>query len=417
MKYIIQLTLSRVIILLCNALFFLIPFNGKVLRVFEVDKTSNFLSIFLVLSLFLSFFLKGFSFKILFGNRVFQIFAAMFLLYLFSTFLSADIAHSVKELSKKLSFIAIPLLFLSNPQFFQKLKRQLFISYLIGVFLVLLFFDFQALMFFYKNGHFPVYINYTLFTHPTYLGTNVLIAFVFYLSFYIKSKFSFKRSVVQLVVAYLLLAHLFLILSKATLICAILVFVFFAFYLLLKSKKKFVYYVLVGLLPCLFVLVSFKSVRIALTQVQNRFRELENYENKDGSTSFRYQIVKGVPVLLEGHYLFGLGVGEEEAALVNYYKKQDWPSASAKKYNSHNQFIQTTLSVGVIGLFLLVYLLLKPLFQIRYNGDKVILVCFIVLFCTEAMLERQAGIMLFMIFYTFAFGLSPAMYRLKSKQY
>lgn len=401
-----QLLLQRVLVFLCGLLVFLIPFNGKVLFMLGFDKTPNFLSIILVLSLVLSFFIKDWNWRLLFKNRKFQLFGSLFLLYMLSALLAGDTDFSMKELSKKLSFIAIPLLFLPNPDFFKSIKRKMFIAYLFGVFFSLLYFDFKALLFFLESGKFPVYIKYTLFTHPTYLGTNVLIAFVFFLSFYIKSRLSTGLSLIRLIVAYLLLAHLFLILSKAALICAIVVFVSFAFYLLIKSKKKFIYYVLVGLLPCVIVFISFKSVRLALVEVQSRFRELENYENKDGSTSFRFQIVKAIPELLDDHFAFGIGVGQEAEVLIKYYKKQNWPVATAKKYNSHNQFVQTSLSVGLIGVALLIFILLKPLFQVRFNGDKVILVCFIILFCTEAMLERQAGIMLFMIFYTLAFGVT-----------
>ena len=389
---------------LCALFFFMVPFNGKFYSFFGLQQQSNFLSVVLVLLLVFSPFVKGWDPRGLSKNKVFRLFLLFFAFYLVSELFITPSDKGLGELVKKLSFVVIPILILANPTFFDAQNKKLFLSYFLGVLFTVLYLDVKAILFFIETSTIPVYANYTLFTHPTYLGANVLLAFVFFLSFYIKSKRSIKHAVLQLLVAYVLLAHLFVILSKAALICAIIVFVSFAIFLLFRHRKKLVYYLLIGLLPCVLVFASFRSVRLAFVKVQSRFKELENYENKDGSTSFRFQIVKGLPELMSDKLLTGAGVGNEESVLLAYYKKQDWSRAISKKYNSHNQFIQISLSVGVIGAVLFIALMLIPLFQDRQKGDKVILICFIVLFCTEAMLERQAGIVLFMLFYSFAFG-------------
>jgi O-antigen ligase len=75
-------------------------------------------------------------------------------------------------------------------------------------------------------------------------------------------------------------------------------------------------------------------------------------------------------------------------------------AASEQRLNAHNQYLQTTVALGVIGLLVLILILLLPALQAyRQNNFPyfvfLVLLGFNLLF--ESMLETQAGV----VFYAF----------------
>ena len=73
----------------------------------------------------------------------------------------------------------------------------------------------------------------------------------------------------------------------------------------------------------------------------------------------------------------------------------------SKKLNSHNQFLQTTIAIGLPGLIVLLLILGIPLFLFYRQSDfsAVIFVLLIVFnFLFESMLETQAGVIFFSFF-------------------
>jgi O-antigen ligase len=98
-------------------------------------------------------------------------------------------------------------------------------------------------------------------------------------------------------------------------------------------------------------------------------------------------------------WVLGVGPGDGQAYLNNYYS--NFSDATALlTYNAHNQYLQTTLELGMAGLLALGVCLFKPLF-FSLNLHPVF-VAFIILFSlmclTESMLARQKGIVFFTLF-------------------
>jgi O-antigen ligase len=97
--------------------------------------------------------------------------------------------------------------------------------------------------------------------------------------------------------------------------------------------------------------------------------------------------------------VLGVGPGDAQAYLNNYYSNFSHATAQLT-YNAHNQYLQTTLELGMAGLLALGVCLFKPLFfSLNLNP---VFVAFIILFSlmclTESMLARQKGIVFFTLF-------------------
>jgi len=92
--------------------------------------------------------------------------------------------------------------------------------------------------------------------------------------------------------------------------------------------------------------------------------------------------------------LGGYGIGDSQDELVNSYKAKGEVFMQTKNFNSHNQFLTTSLSIGVFGFVLLVLLFFILLARAWNQGDWVLGLVTLLLvlnFMTESMLERAEG--------------------------
>jgi O-antigen ligase len=96
----------------------------------------------------------------------------------------------------------------------------------------------------------------------------------------------------------------------------------------------------------------------------------------------------------------GNGIGDVQTALNNEYEKADLKTPLLLEYNSHNQYIQYYVGLGIIGLATFLYLLFyyTKLFIVTKNtvGLQFILVIAILSF-TECLWNRHNGIV-FIVF-------------------
>lgn len=399
------------------AVLFLLPFNGRLLGFFTQDSGKGYLPLSIGLMLVFGFFTGEFTLKKIWDNWAFKGFVFLFSFYAISALFHYDQEKAVEELTKKLSLIVVPFVLLSNRFFFIKHKENLFLIYFAGVILTLLYLDVKGFSFYNAQGVFPFYVKYSVFTHPTYLGSNVLISIIFLFGRIVKKKGSWLKKTLQMILLLALVTHLVLLLSKAVIIAGGIVLLFFFFYLLFKDVKKLLLFIGVFSLPLIVVLLGSTSFVQIKKNVLGRFSSLEHYKKEGaGGTQFRYKISVNAPGIIGKHWLAGVGVGKEHDHLMDFYAKQGWSYALAGGYNSHNQFIQTWISIGVFGVLLLLVLLFAPLFLNEFDGNKMMLFCFLFIFCTEAMLERQAGIVLFVLFYMFSFTLQDSEQKKRKKK-
>jgi O-antigen ligase len=99
--------------------------------------------------------------------------------------------------------------------------------------------------------------------------------------------------------------------------------------------------------------------------------------------------------------MLGYGTGDVNDVLQSMYKGEKESEIREKKLNAHNQFLQTTLAVGLVGFMFLIlpYLLLIKESLKKWDYIPLIFV-FIILFnlLFESMYETQAGIVFIAFF-------------------
>jgi O-antigen ligase len=180
----------------------------------------------------------------------------------------------------------------------------------------------------------------------------------------------------------------------------------------LIRKRKFFEIILISFT---IVVAIFLAVRMfpktinrfkGLTQTEYRFdnQNSENHFNaaydksKWSSTNTRIALwACGLEVWKE-HLIFGTGIGDRDASLYNKYKqKQFWLALSTEK-NTHNQYIDIAVSMGILGLFVFLFVFLVYPLRVFLNQKQSlaisVLLCLAVCFFTENMLNRYQGIVL-----------------------
>ncbi|KPM30957.1 O-Antigen Polymerase family [Croceitalea dokdonensis DOKDO 023] len=107
------------------------------------------------------------------------------------------------------------------------------------------------------------------------------------------------------------------------------------------------------------------------------------------------------------NFFYGVGVANVQQELDSCYLEKKFDSIlwfqknQGSKFNSHNMFLQTLVSSGVIGLILFV-LSIGMLFVLALKQKNLLLQIFLISFClqglTESLLYREKGILFFAFF-------------------
>jgi len=97
-------------------------------------------------------------------------------------------------------------------------------------------------------------------------------------------------------------------------------------------------------------------------------------------------------------FILGVGTGDYKNVLNNYFNSHDLVNYANESLNSHNQFIHSFFSNGLLGLLFLILLLSRPLYlSVRNQHVLGILVffSFLIYGVTEVFLGRYQGVVFF----------------------
>ena len=118
----------------------------------------------------------------------------------------------------------------------------------------------------------------------------------------------------------------------------------------------------------------------------------------------RFDIWRNFTDVFQDNSIFtGAGVGDVKRALVQVYEKKGIESPS-KPTECHNQFIQTLVACGVLGLLLLLTIIGYAFWLAYKNRDLVLLLFMLIIsinFMFESVLERVFGVIFFAFFLLF----------------
>ncbi len=159
----------------------------------------------------------------------------------------------------------------------------------------------------------------------------------------------------------------------------------------------------------LFPLLMYFAVPSVKNRIKNTYEDLHRYYTGDYvghySISGRFETWKVALHVFEDHKIFGAGYGDLERNMESQYLIDDTRLMREESLpNCHNQYIETLAAHGIIGFVVfmaLLYFMTKLVRQMPCNNYLLLafLTLFMTAFMVESLLEREAGLMLFLFFF------------------
>lgn len=354
---------------------------------------------------------------------------SFYFLHLFGLIYSNNLDAGLFDVQVKLSILLLPIIIFFSNEIFNKKYNWILLSFLIGTILATLLCYSNALINSIsleegiiifnpipKNeywNNFFLYHYFSFLHHPSYFSM-LLVFSISILFYYVQSKFFENRLKILLwVLIVYLSASVFLVSSRAGIICWFLVIIIF-FLQKIREKSTFLkkLYLFIPVIICisLFVFailygVRFQSIKKQLWQNGTHTENLE-----PGNTVTRILIWEVTLDLIKKNFLFGVGTGDIKKELISKYDSTAMINAKSKNLNVHNQFLETFLGQGLIGIILLFSLFLVPLIYKKSYSHYLFpffLLIIVSQFFFESMLNRLLGVVFFSYFYSLLLFVKP----------
>lgn len=338
-------------------------------------------------------------------------FAGLYILYVAGTFYNNELANP-NALRIKLPLLAFPLILsLSDDELFSKdfinILKNIFVF---GTFTTLIILSVESFIS-YSHTHDLYEFSYDKFSgdrlHPTYLSMYVVFSFfILFIDVLKSAKIDFLR-VIPIVIFPV---YLVLLSSKAGILSFMLLLVFvFVYKLIAKDYSRFLLFI--SLFAFIFSIGLYKTIPTAKKRMQNAEKSIEqntknNKTEKTDGTSVRLMVWEEAIKSILQKPLFGHGTGMEKEILLKSNNISSSEHMLELKPDAHNQYLQTAIAIGFLGLALLLYILILPtILSFKYN-NIVFLIFLIIIsfnFLFESIIERQSGIMFFSFFISLFF--------------
>jgi O-antigen ligase len=351
--------------------------------------------------------------KLLRKNGFFIVAGLFFLLQIILLYFPAHLPVDYSIIQSKVGFLFIPLVFLSSETILQE-RVKVMLCCGITLMIAVVFCLVVAMSSYLGNGDPSVFFYHQLVSpihhHAVYFSAFILSFLYFLINDYDQLKV--KKGVLVFTFTLLFL-FLLLLSSKSLIISGITVGVFLFFKR--ETTKKFFN---VLLLICVGVLAI--AMFLVDNPLKKRFIDIgegnwQLYNQKEYSRDvyfnglqFRLLQWRLVYEILNEQHAWWTGLGEKNAqsrldeqyTKLNMYRGDSTGDRGYLGYNCHNQYLQNLLQGGIPGLFLL---LLMIFYLFRYASRQSnytmlgIVLLLIILFFTESVLERQYGLVLFLV--------------------
>ena len=366
------------------------------------NKTKGLPVVFLVLVSLIYFKKTKINFRFFFLNS--SLYIIYFLAFLFSKHKGA--IGSLLETS--LSMLFLPLVFnvlISHVRFDQTVRLKFYNLFITSTFLFAILILFNVLIddtsIYYSNW----YTNKarTIIENSSFIGQHPIYASVFFgisILFAVDILKNTENKISNKAFYYFaILFNLFLLLfflSKGV-VLALLISLFAVFFMNSKwTKKKFAFLLIsVFLISCLFT----------FNRRMNELINIDTYKtvNTNYSTGLRVGVYKCVYGLAKDNWILGYGPGNTQEVLNDCYAS-DSSVLLEKIYNSHNQYLDVLLKIGIFGLLVFLAFLIINYVKAKENKNFIvtyILIFYCIIFLIENILLRQSGVILFYFFITF----------------
>lgn len=347
------------------------------------------------------------NYKFTTNNRMVLVVPIVFyLLHVISAIMSTNTKVALFDLEVKLSFLILPFCFLINTELSLAKPWLIAKAFVMGCFATSIWCVTQGIYNF-STLHDTKYLFYSdlsYFHHPSYYAM-YLISAIFLVGYSMLNEKSSNNYLLKL--AGLLWLSLIVVLLGAKislLILLILAPIGLYYFIFIKFKLQITVLILALLIASsYFIITNSLVLKGRLMEGYNSIVENTATINPNSksvsSTQMRMLIWKDALQLIKQKPK-GYAIGDVDAALYLSYVINDNLMAREKHLNAHNQFLQTTLGLGVVGLIALLIMLITPFFKLNNRFIYTFFTIMVILnFAAESMLNTQSGVVFFVLGY------------------
>ena len=364
----------------------------------------------------------------------------LFLLQLIALFYTNNTQEGWSNIRIKTGLVITPLAIAISSFINGTTRKRLLSHYCLVLVVATLYCLCISLMHYLESGDSSLFFYHSLVKpihqHAVYFSLLVMVGLIFLLEDIIQTDFFFPRLLYISLTVYL--SVFLLLLSSKLVILFYLVYLLFWFARLFKNNrmKK-----LTTIIILAFSILIVSLVFATRNPISNRFYEIvkgdiklvkqNNFKKSDYFNGLQFRLLQWrfVNEILTEHkrWLIGVSPGDAQSILEEKYLSKNMYSGDLAKgsrgyliYNTHNQFLQTVLQNGIIGLLVLLVIcfsLLKMALQDRSWYTRSIILLLMVWLFTEAAFETQYGIMIFTFFPLFIYTNKPGLITEQNKKH
>ena len=335
------------------------------------------------------------------------IFISFYLLHLIGLIYSSNMAEGLQKVETKLPLLVFPLIFFTFPFKHGKNIPWILKAFVLGGFLATLWSCLQAVLKYLENGENWMYykkLSSFLGYHPTYFSIYLSFALFICLFFLIKNGKSSDQKIKagMTLLSFWFFLFILLLASRMTILATSFI-LGVAFLGWMFFHKKLWQGIGISLIAILLLGFSLKQLPGLKKRTNVTIQRIENQNQKKGVSDVRVNIWNAAMIAIKRYPIIGTGTGDTQDELVKIYIEEKYERGVKSKFNPHNQYLQTTVTLGVFGgLLLLIYLLLP--FRMAFQQKDYLYLLFLALIIlsllTESIFQRQHGTLFFGFFHT-----------------
>ncbi len=338
------------------------------------------------------------------NNKFALLFLTIYVYYFIAMLYSSNTTYGWADLQTKFSLFIFPILFASS-RITNAGLRSIALSFISGICCASIFLLARAIYFYFSEQiNYFYYTDFSYLVHPSYFGMFINLALILLLSnLGIIRQFSIRFSVIFFFTVIILLLS-----SKLALLSTFLIYFVFAIYKMIVNKR----YMMGTFILFLFLLSTILLIRFVPelnARIQNAvtaIRATKIDKTDSESNAVRLLVWDAAKAALIENGMFGTGTGDVKDELFKQYAHKGYTGALEHKLNAHNQFLQTGVALGFLGMVLLIAQFLVPLY-VAGKQKNYVFVAFVLLvsinFLTESMLEAEAGVIFIGFFQSLLF--------------
>jgi O-antigen ligase len=313
-------------------------------------------------------------------------------------------------LEYKLSFLIFPLLFSFRPKF--TIERTAIVkSFVVGCLSLSIFYVLQASFHYIQTHDISCFQSSTFATnhHPSYVAAFLSFSIYFLIQEFRTEVIRSKKIAYLTIIIFFTLLHF----PLSSLAGVLLLFSLYAFLFTQWAWKKlkkwqfvFMFFLgFIGIQVVFFFQPSLKQNISYTSELVSHFLKSPSQfiqESPKGMSGNQARLVVwSITGQIIAEHPMGVGLGNLEEAMQTKLADLDQHELMEKNYNPHNQFLQITAELGLLGLVLFLAILWFTIrFAWKRKDDLLLFLVFSLMLNSmfESMLQRQSGIVFYTMF-------------------